>query len=72
MLNTVVKSKYSFNIKSYPWVTTQIKVYQVDIKHKACIFEKDDFDQFLANPDLTTPYWLVRKLIASTAYYGGL
>ena len=44
----------------------------MDVKHKAKVFEKEDFETFLMDPQITTPYWLVRKSVAITAYYGGL
>ena len=63
MLNAVCKAKYGFNMKSYVRLTALIKSYDVDIKKKACVFTKDDLKYFLTAEDLTTPYWIVRKVI---------
>ena len=41
----------------------------MDVKHKAKVFEKEDFETFLIR---FTPNWLVRKSVAIPAYYGGL
>ena len=63
MLNSVIKSKYGLSLKAYVRVTTLIKSYDTDVKRKAKVFIKEDFDRFLAAQDLGTPYWLVRKVI---------
>ena len=63
MLNSVIKSKYGMSLKAYIRVTMLIKSYDTDVKRKAKVFIKEDFDRFLAALDLGTPYWLVRKVI---------
>ena len=62
MLNSVIKSKYGFNLKSFPRVTTLIKSFDVDIKKKAAVFSKEDTNTFISSQELVTPYWLVRKV----------
>ena len=41
-------------------------------KKKAQVFQKEEFDTFVGNLDLTTPYWMVRKAVMVVAYFGGL
>lgn len=62
MLNSVVKGKYGERLQKYPRLTTLIKSYDIDSKNKAAVFESEDLEMFVQSPDLTTPYWLVRKV----------
>ncbi len=62
MLNGVVKSKYGYNLKSYPRVTALLKSMDTDVKKKAETFDKTDIDSFVFAKDRSTPYWLVRKV----------
>ena len=63
MLNALCKAKYGYNMKSNVRLTALIKSYDVDIGKKASVFNKDDLESFLTAEDLTTPYWIVRKVI---------
>ena len=63
MLNSVVKSKYGFNLKNYVRVTSLIKSFDVDIKKKAEVFSTEDIDSFIQIKELVSPYWLVRKVV---------
>ena len=72
MLNSVLKGKYNFAMTNYPRITTLLKSYDVDMKKKARVFSKEEFDNFVGNADLTTPYWLVQKVVMIVCYFGGL
>ena len=72
LLNAIIKAKFGFDLKKYVRVTSQIKTFDVDVKKKAEIFEKEDLDKFIANSNLSTPFWLVRKAIAIFSFFGGL
>ena len=63
MLNAVCRAKYGINLKIYVRLAALLKSFDIDTKKKASVFSKDDIDKFLAAPDLTTPYWIVRKVV---------
>ena len=62
MVNSVTKVKYSLSLKAYPRITSVLKSMDVDCKKKAKTFNKQDFDKFIENKAILTPYWLVRKV----------
>ena len=62
MINGVFKEKYGFSLKQYPRLTTLLKSFDTDTKKKAQIFTKEEIDIFVFSPELTTPYWQVRKV----------
>lgn len=62
MLNGVIKGKYGIRLQDYPRLTSLLKSYDVDTKHKAAVFEPEDLGLFVNSSELSTPYWLVRKV----------
>ena len=62
MINSVVKGKYGDHLQKFPRLTTLLKSFDTDIKKKAAVFENGDLDSFVTSSDLSTPYWLVRKV----------
>ena len=72
MLNSVCKGKYSERLQKFPRITSLLKSYNGDVKKKAAVFEEGDLETFVAAQDLSTPYWLVRKVVMILAFFGGL
>ena len=70
-LNGIIKAKYSFDLGNYPRLKAQIKMFDVDVKTKAKIFEKDALDVFLGDSTLSSPYWLLRKSVVVVCFFGG-
>ena len=62
MINSVVKGKYGQRLQNYPRLTTLLKSYDSDTKKKAAVFESEDLGLFVSSTELTTPYWLIRKV----------
>jgi len=57
--------------KIFPRITALLKSYK-DCKKKAAVFEDGDLEKFVGAKDLSTPYWLVRKVVMILAFFGGL
>ena len=72
MINGMCKGKFACNLKQYCRVTSLIKSFDVDIKTKARVFSALDINKFVLDPEISSPYWLVRKATVCLAYYGGL
>jgi len=72
MLNAVIKGKYGERLQKYPRITSLLKSYDTDIKKKAPVFDTEDLETFVRSEKLSTPYWLVRKVIMIVAFFGGL
>ena len=70
-INSVMKRKYGWKLQSLPRITMTIKGYEEDTKLKAAIFEEEDLRRFF-EMKLDSGYWIVRRAIAITAYFGGL
>ena len=66
------KGKYSCNLKQYYQVTSLIKSSDIDVKTKACFFSALDINKFVLDPEISSPFGLVRKAIVCLAYYVGL
>ena len=72
MLNSVCKGKYSERLQKFPRITALLKSYNKDCKKKAAVFDDGDLEKFVGAKDLSTPYWLVRKVVMILAFFGGL
>lgn len=77
MINTVVKNKYGQRLQQFPKLTLLLKHFSVEVtpnatRKEAAVFEFDDLVQFIAGPQISTPYWVVRKVVMIVAYFGGL
>ena len=64
MINSVCKEKYGDTLKKFPRVTSLLKSFDTDVKQKAAVFSRIDLDSFVNGDELSTPYWLVRKVIS--------
>ena len=62
IVNAVVKGKYGERLQKYPRLTTLLKSFDTDTKKKAAVFEMEELGAFVASQELSTPYWLVRKV----------
>ena len=62
IINAVVKGKYGERLQKYPRLTTLLKSFDTDTKKKAAVFEMEELEMFVASQELSTPYWLVRKV----------
>ena len=72
MINGMCKGKFSCNLKQYCRVTSLIKSLDVDLKTKSRVFYALDINKFELDPEISSPYWLVRKTTNCLAFYGGL
>ena len=72
MINSICKSKYSFDIKTHPRIMTMIKSFEGAPKKKAAIFTAEELRAFCEAPELDGAYWIVRKAVVVLAYFGGL
>lgn len=61
-LNVIMKNRYNMKMQAFPRITSLLKSYDTDIKRKAAVFESQDIQQFIENPE-NSPYWTVRKVI---------
>ena len=62
IVNAVVKGKYGKRLQNYLRLTTLLKSFDTDTKKKAAVFEMEELGAFVASQELSTPYWLVRKV----------
>ena len=72
MINSMIKNKYSFDVRNLPRVITLLKSFEGPPKKKAAIFSADDLRAFCEAPELTGAYWDVRRAVVILAYFGGL
>ena len=72
IINAVVKGKYGERLQKHPRLTTLLKSFDTDTKKKVAVFEMEDLGVFVASQELTTLYWLVRKVIMILEFFGGL
>ena len=73
MLNACIKGKYGQKLQdTYPRLMMLLKSYDVDTRRKASIFEMEEFEKFIGDKDLSSPYWCVRKVAVILAWFGGL
>jgi integrase len=64
---------YRFSLKEFPSVTDLLKSYEVGHRvKKASVFSPQQIEDMIVDPELTSRYWLVRKVICLIGYYGGL
>ena len=70
-INRMCKGKFSWNLKQYCRVNSLIKSFNVDIKTKVRVFSALNINKFVLDPEISSPYWLVRKATVCPTYYGG-
>ena len=71
MINRMCKGKFSWNLKQYCRVNSLIESFNVDIKTKVRVFSALNINKFVLDPEISSPYWLVRKATVCLTYYGG-
>ena len=71
-LNACVKRKYGFSLKAFVRVGDSLKSYESGhhVK-KASIFSPQEIEDFVTDCQLSSRYWLVRKVICLVGYFGG-
>jgi hypothetical protein len=72
-LNGVLKRRFKLSLKEFPNVTNLLKSYEVGHRvKKASVFSPQQIEDMIVDPELTSRYWLVRKVVCLVGYYGGL
>ncbi len=72
-LNGVLKRKFRLSMKTMPNVTDLLKSYEVGHRvKKANVFTPQQIEDMIMDPELTSRYWLVRKVVALVGYFGGM
>ena len=71
-INAVMIRVYGTSLKTYARVASVLKSYDSGHSVKqASIFTPQQIEDFLTDPELSSKYWLVRKVVALTGYFGG-
>ena len=71
-INAVMKRLYGVSLNSYTRVGDILKSYDSGHKVKrAGIFTPQQIEDFVTDPELSSKYWLVRKVVCLVGYYGG-
>ncbi len=71
-INAVLKRVYGVSLKSYTRVADMLKSYDSGHSVKqASIFTPQQIEDFVTDPELSSKYWLVRKVVCLVGYYGG-
>jgi len=72
-LNGVLKRKFRVSLKTFPNVTNLLKSYEVGHRvKKANVFTPQQIEDMIMDLELTSRYWLVRKVVALVGYFGGM
>ncbi len=71
-INAVTKRLYGVSLNSFKRVSDVLKSYDSGhIVKQAGIFTPQQIEDFVTDPELSSKYWLVRKVVALVGYYGG-
>ena len=71
-INAVMIRVYGTSLKSYCRVANVLKSYDSGHSVKqASIFTPQQIEDFISDPELSSKYWLVRKVVALVGYFGG-
>ena len=71
-INAVMIRVYGTSLKTYSRVASVLKSYDSGHSVKqASIFTPQQIEDFVTDPELSSKYWLVRKVVALTGYFGG-
>ena len=71
-INAVMKRLFGVSLNSYSRVGDVLKSYECGHKVKrAGIFTPQQIEDFVTDPELSSKYWLVRKVVCLIGYYGG-
>ena len=71
-INACIKRKFGFSMKTFVRVSDALKSYESGhhVK-KAAIFSPQEIEDFVTDSQLSSRYWLVRKVICLVGYFGG-
>jgi len=71
-INAVMKRVYGVSLNTYKRVGDVLKSYESGHSVKqAGIFTPQQIEDFVTDPELSSKYWLVRKVVCLVGYYGG-
>jgi len=71
-INAVMKRVYGVSLNSYSRVADVLKSYDSGhVVKQAGIFTPQQIEDFISDPQLSSKYWLVRKVVCLVGYYGG-
>ena len=71
-INAVMKRVYGVSLNSYSRVSDILKSYDSGhVVKQAGIFTPQQIEDFISDPQLSSKYWLVRKVVCLVGYYGG-
>ena len=71
-INAVMKRVFGVSLKSYTRVADVLKSYDSGhVVKQAGIFTPQQIEDFVSDPELSSKYWLVRKVVCLVGYYGG-
>jgi hypothetical protein len=71
-INAVMKRVYGVSLNSYSRVSDILKSYDSGhVVKQAGIFTPQQIEDFVSDPQLSSKYWLVRKVVCLIGYYGG-
>ncbi len=71
-INAVMKRVFGVSLNSYTRVSDILKTYDSGYTVKqAGIFTPQQIEDFVSDPQLSSKYWLVRKVVCLVGYYGG-
>ena len=71
-INAVMKRIYGVSLNSYSRVSDILKSYDSGhVVKQAGIFTPQQIEDFISDPQLSSKYWLVRKVVCLVGYYGG-
>jgi len=71
-INAVMKRVYGVSLNSYSRVSDILKSYDSGhVVKQDGIFTPQQIEDFVSDPQLSSKYWLVRKVVCLIGYYGG-
>ncbi len=71
-INAVTKRLFGVSLNSYSRVADVLKSYDSGhVVKKAGVFTPQQIEDFVTDPQLSSKYWLVRKVVCLVGYYGG-
>ncbi len=71
-INAVLKRLHGVSLNSYTRVSEVLKSYDSGhVVKQAGIFTPQQIEDFVTDPELSSKYWLVRKVVCLVGYYGG-
>jgi hypothetical protein len=71
-INAVMKRVHGVSLNSYTRLGDVLKSYDSGhVVKQAGIFTPQQIEDFISDPQLSSKYWLVRKVVCLIGYYGG-